>query len=123
MQILLAYDWPGNVRELKNTLEATMINVRGQWIETTDLPEHLQPCAAESPTEEDADRRRILDVLQICQWNKAKAARQLQWSRMTLYRKLAKYQIEDFSAESVRSAKAATAIGDVAAGELFRNVS
>jgi DNA-binding NtrC family response regulator len=93
LQVLLSHDWPGNVRELKNALEATMVNVQGEWIQSEDLPEGLRP--SDEQPEQDPDRQRLLDALQICHWNKAEAARQLQWSRMTLYRKMARYQIAD----------------------------
>ena len=32
-----------------------------------------------------------MDVLQATRWNKSEAAKRLHWSRMTLYRKIAKY--------------------------------
>ena len=32
-----------------------------------------------------------MDVLQATHWNKSQAAKRLHWSRMTLYRKIAKY--------------------------------
>jgi two-component system response regulator HydG/two-component system response regulator AtoC len=126
MRILCAYDWPGNVRELKNALEATLLNVRSQWIEIEDLPEELRGSLQLGqllPEEDDIDRRRVIDTLQVCRWNKAQAARQLQWSRMTLYRKMAKYQIVESALEPNRSSNEAAAVGSVEAVELFRNVS
>ena len=38
-----------------------------------------------------SERHRLLTALNTTQWNKSKAAKQLSWSRVTLYRKLAKY--------------------------------
>jgi two-component system response regulator HydG len=35
-----------------------------------------------------------MNALEQTNWNKAEAARQLNWSRMTLYRKLAKYRVD-----------------------------
>jgi len=40
------------------------------------------------------DRERLLSVLAETSWNKSKAADRLHWSRMTLYRKLAKYKVD-----------------------------
>jgi DNA-binding NtrC family response regulator len=42
----------------------------------------------------------LLAALFNTNWNKTKAAQQLQWSRMTLYRKMAKYQLNSGSPES-----------------------
>jgi two-component system response regulator HydG len=39
------------------------------------------------------ERARIIAALEKTHWNKAEAAKELQWSRMTLYRKLTKYQV------------------------------
>jgi transcriptional regulator of acetoin/glycerol metabolism len=39
------------------------------------------------------ERDRLLAVLHQTNWNKKQAAIQLNWSRMTLYRKIAKYHI------------------------------
>jgi transcriptional regulator of acetoin/glycerol metabolism len=36
---------------------------------------------------------RLLSALLSTNWNKSKAAEKLRWSRMTLYRKIAKYGV------------------------------
>jgi transcriptional regulator of acetoin/glycerol metabolism len=41
----------------------------------------------------DGERYRLLSALRSTDWNKSKAAQQLHWSRMTLYRKMAKYAV------------------------------
>jgi DNA-binding NtrC family response regulator len=89
LSALVAYSWPGNVREIRNTVEGLLPFVRGGRIELGDLPEHLRRGSAESIDE----RGRILATLRGCRWNKREAARALRWSRMTLYRKLAKHGI------------------------------
>ena len=40
-------------------------------------------------------REQLLAALSACRWNKSEAAKKLHWSRMTLYRKIAKYHIAD----------------------------
>ena len=40
-----------------------------------------------------AEREILLYTLSQTNWNKSKAAERLHWSRMTLYRKIAKYRI------------------------------
>jgi DNA-binding NtrC family response regulator len=41
----------------------------------------------------------MLAALEATHWNKAEAAKRLNWSRMTLYRKLDKYAIDDQAGE------------------------
>jgi len=90
LSCLLQYEWPGNVRELKNVLEATMINRPSRLIDVSDLPELLtEPSHTSRPNEKD----RLLATLFATNWNKSKAAQELHWSRMTLYRKIAKYHL------------------------------
>ncbi|MBW2121697.1 MAG: sigma-54-dependent Fis family transcriptional regulator, partial [Deltaproteobacteria bacterium] len=90
---LLHYDWPGNVRELKNLLEATFINLPSRRITFLDLPEPFRRRLKEVRNIPQAERNRLLSALFATNWNKSKAAQKLSWSRMTLYRKMAKYHI------------------------------
>jgi DNA-binding NtrC family response regulator len=93
LRCLLAYDWPGNVRELRNLIEATFIHRPTGWITVDDLPDHYRKRlqSAVAPDE----RSRVLAALCATNWNKSEAAKKLQWSRMTLYRKIAKYRIQE----------------------------
>jgi two-component system response regulator HydG/two-component system response regulator AtoC len=93
MAFLLRYDWPGNVRELKNIIEATFINLSSWKIGMIDLPKAFQRRLREAEGLPEKERNRLLSVLFATKWNKSKAAQKLQWSRMTLYRKMAKYHI------------------------------
>jgi DNA-binding NtrC family response regulator len=90
---LLHYDWPGNVRELKNLLEATFINLPSRNIAFADLPKVFQMKLKELQELPQDERDRMLSALFACNWNKSKAAQRLHWSRMTLYRKMAKFHI------------------------------
>ncbi|HEX6546133.1 MAG TPA: sigma-54 dependent transcriptional regulator [Bryobacteraceae bacterium] len=86
---LQAYDWPGNVRELRNLVEFLFIYPLRERIQVEDLPlPGVQDFASK-------DRQRLMEALASVQWNKSAAARVLKWSRMTLYRKMAKYEIAD----------------------------
>ena len=50
---------------------------------------------AHTPETAGDDRRvaRLLSALDATHWNKSQAASQLSWSRMTLYRKMQKYEL------------------------------
>jgi transcriptional regulator with PAS, ATPase and Fis domain len=87
------YSWPGNVRELKNVLEAAFINRPSRTIGCLDLPAAFRRRCHDIPTLPPDERQRVLAALLATNGNKSKAAEQLHCSRMTLYRKLTKYQI------------------------------
>jgi len=90
---LLRYDWPGNVRELKNLLEAVFVTLPSPTTTLMELPEQFRKHLGEAADLPGDERDRVLFALFSTNWNKSKAAQTLHWSRMTLYRKLAKYHI------------------------------
>ena len=94
-QRLLQYDWPGNVRELRNLVEAVFIDPPSNPIAFSDLPESFQQIFSGYESTVSGERERLIAVLAATHWNKSQAAAELHWSRMTLYRKLAKYQLQD----------------------------
>jgi transcriptional regulator of acetoin/glycerol metabolism len=100
MRSLLAHEWPGNVREVRNLVEFLFVQPARSRIHAEDLPLPGPEEAALS------DRQQLLEALASAKWNKSAAARILKWSRMTLYRKMAKYEIHDqpVSTGSVRVA-------------------
>jgi DNA-binding NtrC family response regulator len=93
LDCLLAYDWPGNVRELKNLLESIFVEGSAQDISLADLPLQLRLRCNELKSLAGNERERLLWALSATNWNKSKAADKLNWSRMTLYRKMAQYNI------------------------------
>jgi len=104
MQLLLRYDWPGNIRELINLIERIFIDPPRAKIAVADLPSsmrYLSPVHQEAaPTE----REILLYTLSQTNWNKSKAAERLHWSRMTLYRKIAKYRIVESHLQATQTA-------------------
>lgn len=93
LEELLYYDWPGNIRELKNLIEATFINLPPRPVRRIDLPQPFRARLAGTSGLPQDERARILATLFSTNWNMSKAAQRLSWSRMTLYRKVAKYHI------------------------------
>lgn len=93
MDTLEHYDWPGNIRELKNLVEAVFIELPDDCLDLAKLPAAIAVRLAsmrEMPAEE---REQVLGALLKTDWNVSQAAAELRLSRMTLYRKMAKYQI------------------------------
>ena len=87
---LCAYDWPGNIRELRNLVEALFASGRRGLVTLRELSSQFDRLLRST---DDAERQQLLAALRACNWNKSKAAQQLHWSRMTLYRKLNKYHM------------------------------
>lgn len=93
MVILFRYDWPGNVRELMNLIEASFINLPSRQVDFVDLPEQFQQRLKLTEGVSQNERKQIVSALLETKWNKSKAAQKLNWSRMTVYRKMEKYNI------------------------------
>ncbi|MUM76396.1 PAS domain S-box protein [Pseudodesulfovibrio sp. F-1] len=123
MDLFMSYAWPGNIRELRHALEHACIlapggeialrHIRRDFVDqmfggppagfpTTpgggagtvdaDLPgEGSWPLVRPGR----ADRRAVLDALERCGGNKARAARQLGIHRATLYRRLKAWGLAD----------------------------
>jgi transcriptional regulator with PAS, ATPase and Fis domain len=94
-ECFLAYHWPGNIRELKNLLESVLIHTSSGEISPSDLPRCVREAGDGTCTALEDERKRVLSALVSTNWNKSKAADKLNWSRMTLYRKMAKYQVAE----------------------------
>ncbi|SRR5260221_8143895 len=91
LSILSKYDWPGNVRELKNVVEAVYVNSRGGLLTKDDLPPAIHNLTTNPGQVE--ERVKLIEALFAMNWNVSRVAEKLQWSRMTVYRKLARYSI------------------------------
>jgi DNA-binding NtrC family response regulator len=97
---LVGYQWPGNIRELESTVSRAALSAPGRAIRATDI-EFLhamvtapQASGEHMPSLAEAERAHIVRVLEAVHWNKKEAARVLDISRGTLYRKIVEYQLE-----------------------------
>jgi transcriptional regulator with PAS, ATPase and Fis domain len=99
MELLKSHSWPGNVRELMNLIESIFIDPPAEKIDVADLSESMQSRRSARSDAAPQERELLLYTLSQTNWNKSKAAQRLHWSRMTLYRKIAKYHIEESTAQ------------------------
>ncbi|MGD2126816.1 MAG: sigma-54 dependent transcriptional regulator [Desulfobacteraceae bacterium] len=103
MDILLNYPFPGNVRELENIIERAVTLENGPFLTVEGLPEELKgisfkarrPTTQPFPTLEENERDYINWVLEQTHGNKTRAAEILNIDRVSLWRKLKRYGIED----------------------------
>ncbi len=94
-ELMLAHNWPGNVRELRNIIEAAFIDPGPNAEGDVDLPSQFRKAVQGSSG---GELERILLALSQTEWNRGLAAKELNWSRMTLYRKMSRYGITRASA-------------------------
>lgn len=98
-ELLLSYDWPGNLRELRNVLErALLLAPRGSALQPSlfrglGANNHQSALAAGTPvvalqTVQQVEEAHIRAVLAQNDGNVTRAAKQLNLSRATLYRRL-----------------------------------
>jgi len=97
MSALVAHDWPGNVRELRNVLERAAILSQGSPIDTEHLS--LRPRRAATPSSSSTDlrtleRQTIEQALLATRGNKSATAKRLGLTRMQLYGRLRKYDLD-----------------------------
>jgi transcriptional regulator with PAS, ATPase and Fis domain len=101
MDILLSYEFPGNVRELENIIERAVTLAGGTTIEVEHLPADLQQVGLnirrpqrEFMTLEDNEKEYITWILEQVNDNKTRAAEILGIDRVSLWRKLKRYNME-----------------------------
>ncbi len=103
MNILMNYDFPGNVRELENIIERGVALTNSNRIEVAHLPEDLRQLSIRTfrkkdgkiPTLEEQEKAYIKWVLKEVGGNKTLAAQILGIDRVSLWRKLKRYGLED----------------------------
>jgi len=103
MELLMAYEWPGNVRELENVLQQTLLLSPFVVILPENLPQRFQRqqesrenggLMDRTPLEE-AEKNKIMQILQETSWNQSKAAQILGIDRKTLRLKIRRYGLLD----------------------------
>ncbi|MDD3878273.1 MAG: sigma 54-interacting transcriptional regulator [Bacteroidales bacterium] len=117
-RLLLDYCWPGNVRELENVLEHAFVLVQGKNIDIIDLPQELRYLAYKKGfcknikenfpimdgsegslvTKSHSGRLKISKenlekILEKNQWNQSKTAKELNISRVALWKKIVKFEL------------------------------
>ncbi len=98
VEILMGYSWPGNVRELRNVIERVVVIARGRMIGADELSflkvygggTRSGPAA----TLKEAEIQHLQNVLESCDWSITQAAKMLDIDRVTLSRKMKRFNIK-----------------------------
>lgn len=102
MELLKTYDYPGNVRELENIIERGVAITTGKTVETAHLPDDLRNLTIHTFRKKDGrissleeqERDYIQWVLREAKGNQTVAAQILGIDRVSLWRKLKRYQLD-----------------------------
>ena len=98
---LKSYGYPGNIRELENIVQRILITCREDIIEPHHILEDMIPAPTTTPhhspwtTLEEHEKRYILDVLEEVEGKRSEAAKILGIDRVSLWRKIKRYGLED----------------------------
>ena len=102
MARLLGHPWPGNVRELRNAIEHALVTATGEGIHCDDLPADICKVEDDGPGDDSleaevrrAERDRIVAALDAHDWNRTLTAKHLGISRVTLWKKMRRYEIDE----------------------------
>lgn len=95
-EALINYEWPGNIRELRNILERIIVFLDKDIIGLNDLPEEILQVknGKNLPYLEQVEGNTIYQVLEKNSWNITASAKELGISRLTLRRKIEKYNLK-----------------------------
>jgi DNA-binding NtrC family response regulator len=100
VDLLIGYHWPGNIRELESTVSRAALSAPGRAIRAADIEflHAAQPAPDANgerlPSLREAERAHIVRILEAVSWNKKEAAKVLEISRGTLYRKILEFGLE-----------------------------
>ncbi len=105
IDLLCKYSWPGNIRELMNVIENLVVTCREKIISREHIPDYMLTSLsnnnhqdAEYPLDlasatQALEEENIRKALEVCKYNKSKAARMLGIPRASLYNKMHEYGI------------------------------
>ncbi len=98
LSVFCKYSWPGNVRELEHAVEHAFVMCNHRIITCEHLPPDFMKISAlrrSSKKAQDHSAQDTLEALKKTGWNKTKAARLLGIDRVTIYRRIKKFDLKE----------------------------
>jgi transcriptional regulator with PAS, ATPase and Fis domain len=99
MEKLMAYSWPGNVREIRNAIEYAFVLCPGGLIEAKHLPpkisanDRLSHQKLKASVSDNTVREKTIQALRESNGNQSEAAKLLGVSRVTVWSRIKKFNI------------------------------
>ncbi|HET9316946.1 MAG TPA: sigma 54-interacting transcriptional regulator, partial [Vicinamibacteria bacterium] len=108
MTLLMGYGWPGNVRELEHAIQRAVILAHGPTVTVRELPPELKNPSSETSDDETLDlgeqeRNAIRRALERFGGNRKQAAKALNISTVTLWRRMKQLGLGGKSGRSPRA--------------------
>lgn len=101
LELLVNYRWPGNVRHLINALEHCAITCKSESIEISDLPDYIfREKVSPQAVKGQNGKELVQAALELHQGNRTQAAKELGISRVTLWKRIKEYKLEDYPKKS-----------------------
>jgi PAS domain S-box-containing protein len=101
METLMRYEWPGNVRELKSVFEYAFVTCQNNMIQPNHFPSTLLKPGnrrrANKPVSinmQEIEKRELIEALEKTGGNKSKAAEFLGISRVTVWNRMKRFNID-----------------------------
>jgi len=101
MSALMAYDWPGNVRELRSAFEYAFVVCHDSLIRPYHLPPGIARAQGQGAKPQELvidameiQKRELIDALRKAGGNQSEAARMLGVSRVTVWNRIKKFNID-----------------------------
>ncbi len=100
LKLLCEYAWPGNVREIRNAIEYAFVICQEDKICVEHLPQKIvsrennSQADSDQPTPSESFREELISVLRQNNGNQSKAAVQLGVSRVTVWKRIKKFNIK-----------------------------
>jgi two-component system response regulator HydG len=93
---LTDYEWPGNVRELENAIERAVVLSKSRTINFNDFSflQTSPPMPSRHRSLREMEKHYIQRILEECGWNITRAAKILDINRVTLHKKIKRFEMQ-----------------------------